>query len=390
MATLHRWVDKETMQKSTIDFALTIPAIWSDAARKKTQDSAVRAGMAKSLLPQIYSEPECAAIYALKDMDDVESLRINDCILICDAGGGTVDIITYKILQINPLSIFERTAGIGDYCRSTFIDPGFEKLFIRRMVNLPTIGDIEEAGVQSGHFHLTRAGIRGLFNPVIDRVLDLIKVQVSSVTSVNLVVLVGGCGESEYLYQRVRMWASRAQIRVLHLHEAATAIVRGAALEGLETTGMSKTNVVRRARRWYGVTVHETFVDGKHLPEDHFSNGDSRRMLATNQVRWFIRKVAWGAWLPQRPSQTYQMEKYPCLLHLSVPPTRLEAPVTKLCTITSDLTHLKKKAFASHWRIFQRYHTANYMLCLAVHNNNLTFKLEFEGRQYGVANIDFD
>ena len=96
-----------TMQKATADFALTLPAIWSDAARKKTQDSAVRAGMGKSLLRQMYSEPECAPIYALKDLDDVGFLRINDCILICDAGGGTVDIITYKILQINPLSIVE-------------------------------------------------------------------------------------------------------------------------------------------------------------------------------------------------------------------------------------------------------------------------------------------
>ncbi|KAL9040320.1 MAG: hypothetical protein Q9180_001977, partial [Flavoplaca navasiana] len=262
MATLHRRVDKETMQKATVDFALTVPAIWSDAARKKTQDSAVKAGMGKSLLPQIYSEPECAAIYALKDLDDVESLRINDCILVCDAGGGTVDIITYKIQQINPLSIVECTAGIGDYCGSTFIDREFEKLFIRRMgphyaafssvhrqqviknfeaakvafrneaeqedfyVNLPTIGDIEEAGVQSGNFHMTRAEMRGLFDPVIDRVLDLINVQASSVTSVDLVVLVGGFGESEYLYQRVSMWASRVQIRVQQPREAATAIVR--------------------------------------------------------------------------------------------------------------------------------------------------------------------
>ena len=73
-----------------------------------------------------------------------------------------------------------------------------------------------------------------------------------------------------------------------------------------------------------------------------------------------------------------------------VPPTRLEAPVTRLCTITSDLTHLRKRAFARRWRIFQKYYTARYTLCLGVHNNNLTFKLEFEGQQYGLANIDFD
>ncbi|KAL8840650.1 MAG: hypothetical protein Q9176_003763 [Flavoplaca citrina] len=301
MATLHRRVDKETMQKATVDFALTVPAIWSDAARKKTQDSAVREGMGKSLLPQIYSESECAAIYALKDLDDVKSLCINDRILICDAGCGTVDIIIYKILQINPLSIIECTAGIGDYCGSTFIDREAEKFFIRRMglhyavfssvqrqqviknfeaakvafrnepeqedfyVNLPTIGNIEEAGVQSGNFHMTRAEMRGLFNAVTDRVLDLINVQVRNVTSVNLVVLVGGFGDSEYLYQRVSMWASRAQIRVLQPREAATAIVRGAALKGLETIGLSKTHIDQLK------SDEETFRHGFHRDFRHLT-----------------------------------------------------------------------------------------------------------------------
>ncbi|KAL9000115.1 MAG: hypothetical protein Q9169_001190 [Polycauliona sp. 2 TL-2023] len=336
-ATLHRRVDKEVMRIATVEYTLTVPAIWSDAARKKTQDAAVRAGMGARVLPQIYSEPECAAIYALKDLDDIESLRINDCILVCDAGGGTVDIITYKILQIKPLSIVECTAGTGDYCGSTFVDREFEKLFIRRMgphfatlssvhrqqviknfeavkvafrneaeqedfyVNLPTIGDIEEAGVQSGNFHVTRAEMRGLFNPVIDRVLDLIDVQVNTVPTVNLVVLVGGFGESEYLYQRVLMWASRAQIRVLQPREAATAIVRGAVLKGLEAAGISKTQIVRRARRWYGVTVNETFVEGKHLPEDRSSNNDSGQILARGQIRWFIQKASRGRNSSKRP-----------------------------------------------------------------------------------------
>lgn len=159
-------------------------------------------------------------------------------------------------------------------------------------VNLPTVGDIEEAGVHSGNLHISRAEMRSLFNPVIDRVLDLINVQVNTVSSVNLIVLVGGFGESEYLYQRVLMWASRAQIRVLQPREAATAIVRGAVLKGLETAGISKTQIVRRARRWYGVTVNETFVEGKHLPEDRCPNIDTGEILARNQVRWFIQKAS--------------------------------------------------------------------------------------------------
>ncbi|KAL8643779.1 MAG: hypothetical protein Q9226_008127 [Calogaya cf. arnoldii] len=432
MATLDRRVNKEIMRKATVEFTLTVPAIWSDGARKKTQDAAIKAGMGRNLLPQIYSEPECAAIYALKDLDDIESLRMNDCILICDAGGGTVDIITYKILQINPLSIVECTAGTGDYCGSTFVDREFEKLFIRRMgshyttlssvhrqqviknfeaakvafrnepeqedfyVNLPTVGDIEVAGVHSGNLHISRAEMRSLFNPVIDRVLDLINVQVNIVPSVNLIVLVGGFGESEYLYQRVLMWASRAQIRVLQPREAATAIVRGAVLKGLETAGISKTQIVRRARRWYGVTVNETFVEdslvhpqGKSKDqlmsdEETFSKPRSDRLDPRNPLI----DLGHGFHRDFRHLAMWTDTLVSCISN--EPPTRLEAPVTRLCTITSDLTHLRKRAFARRWRIFQKYYTARYTLCLGVHDNNLTFKFEFEGQQYGLANVDFD
>ncbi|KAI4205614.1 MAG: hypothetical protein LQ346_001398 [Caloplaca aetnensis] len=107
MATIHRRIDPAIMQKAVVSFVLTVPAIWSDSTRKKTQDAASKTGMQYAATaadqaspPQIFSEPECAAIYVLKDLDSIESLRIKDRILVCDAGGGTVDIITYEILQV--------------------------------------------------------------------------------------------------------------------------------------------------------------------------------------------------------------------------------------------------------------------------------------------------
>lgn len=72
------------------------------------------------------------------------------------------------------------------------------------------------------------------------------------------------------------------------------------------------------------------------------------------------------------------------------PPSRLEAPVTKLCTITSNLTHLQKKAFTRRWKNFRSYYTAQYTLCIGVQNSNLAFTLEFQGQQYGSASVEFD
>ncbi|KAL8732513.1 MAG: hypothetical protein Q9166_002727 [cf. Caloplaca sp. 2 TL-2023] len=450
LATLHRRIDQSIMQRANVIFALTVPAIWSDSARKKTQEAAIRAGMGKESPPQIFSEPECAAIYTLKDLGAISSLRINDRMLVCDAGGGTVDIITYEVVQTDPLGIVECTAGTGDYCGSTYIDREFESLVTGRMashyagllpahkqqviknfettkvafrnepeqemffVNIPTVGDIENAGVFSGNLHISREEMCKLFNPIIKRTIDLVSTQVKAVSPVNVILLVGGFGESEHLYQRIVAWANEFQIRVLQPREASTAIVRGAVIKALEATGSPKTEISRRARRWYGVTVNASFVEGRHLAEDRMLNIDTGQVLAMNQIRWFIKK---GQLLPDE--QTFSTFPATNLFALNdlmisgygfhrdfrqlslwkdnlvcctseVPPTRLEVPVTKLCSITSDLTHLKKNRFGRHWRGFRSYYTAHYTLCLGVQNNNLTFKLEFRGQQYGFAKVDFD
>ncbi|KAL8714311.1 MAG: hypothetical protein Q9220_001642 [cf. Caloplaca sp. 1 TL-2023] len=433
MATLMRRMDSAVVQQASMVFALTVPAIWSDSARRKIQDAAMKAGMGKDTPPQIFSEPECAAIHALKDLDDIGSLRCNDRLLVCDAGGGTVDIITYEIVQTSPLSIVECTVGTGDYCGSTFVDREFEKFLARRLgsqysnipplhiqqiiknfeavkmaprdepeqeifhVSLPTVGHIESIGVQSGNLPITRVEMRALFDPIVDQVMSLISAQATAVPSVDLIILVGGFGECEYLYQRVLRWARTTSIRLLQPREASTAVVRGAVMKGLETIGISRTHIARRARRWYGVTVNEAFVDGVHSVIDLYSNPHTGQILAKNQIHWFIEK---DQLIPNE--QTFRHTFHRDFRYLSAwkdnlvscsadtPPRRFEAPVARICTITSDLTRIKKKHFARHWRKFRSYKTAHYILCLGVQENNLTFKLEFCGRQYGVANIDFD
>lgn len=45
MATIHRRIDPAIMQKAVVSFVLTVPAIWSDSTRKKTQDAASKTGM---------------------------------------------------------------------------------------------------------------------------------------------------------------------------------------------------------------------------------------------------------------------------------------------------------------------------------------------------------
>jgi hypothetical protein len=139
--------------------------------------------------------------------------------------------------------------------------------------------------------------MRALFDPVIDRILKLISEQVMTSSTgpqaVNAVLLVGGFGESEYLYQRVHQWASQYKIQVIQPREASTAIVRGAVIHGMEPkAGPQRTEVVRRARRSYGVPTNQPFIEGKHDEKDMYYDAETGHKLARNQISWFIRMVS--------------------------------------------------------------------------------------------------
>jgi hypothetical protein len=96
----------------TLKAVLTVPAIWSPSAKDKTQRIARKAGLPGNV--SLVSEPEAAALAVLKEKaEDSEPLRVGDCFIVCDAGGGTVDLISYKVCALNPLQIEECAVGDG-------------------------------------------------------------------------------------------------------------------------------------------------------------------------------------------------------------------------------------------------------------------------------------
>ena len=118
--------------KSTpVEYIITVPAVWSDSAQAKTRACAAAAGMGKSL--QIISEPEAAAIYALHARDP-HSIQVGDTFVLCDAGGGTVDLISYSVTELKPiLKVTEAAMGSGRLCGSTFLNRIFQKFIVDKL-----------------------------------------------------------------------------------------------------------------------------------------------------------------------------------------------------------------------------------------------------------------
>ncbi|KAL6354823.1 hypothetical protein LRP88_12180 [Fusarium phalaenopsidis] len=108
---------------------ITVPAIWKDYARQDMEKAAKKAGIldrrvAGKTILTFAPEPEPVALSTLHDPG--REPRKGDVYLICDAGGGTVDLITYEITGVDPILMREAVEGTGGLCGGIFIDEEFE------------------------------------------------------------------------------------------------------------------------------------------------------------------------------------------------------------------------------------------------------------------------
>ncbi|RAL59237.1 hypothetical protein DID88_006952 [Monilinia fructigena] len=105
------------LEVTPIDCWITLPAIWSDEAKQATPNSTIEAGFAKRSIDQIHTiaEPEAAAIATLKELSAPGTLNAcGDNILICDGGGGTVDLTAYTVTSVIPnIKFKELCIGTG-------------------------------------------------------------------------------------------------------------------------------------------------------------------------------------------------------------------------------------------------------------------------------------
>ncbi|KAL3449873.1 hypothetical protein BJX65DRAFT_305887 [Aspergillus insuetus] len=141
LQAIAKQITEATLQITPLEFWFTIPAIWSDEAKHATLQAArlagfgTRPGNAEDKI-NLITEPEAAAIAALRKAatDGMgASVRSGDGVLVCDCGGGTVDITTYLIQTVHPKLEFEELCtGIGGKCGSTAVDRNFYMLMKAR------------------------------------------------------------------------------------------------------------------------------------------------------------------------------------------------------------------------------------------------------------------
>lgn len=329
VASLERSYETQWVQRTKVEYILTVPAIWTDAAKSHMIKAAEDAGFGAHRVDfHLVSEPESAASYTLKAIQP-NNLSRGDTFIICDAGGGTVDLISYRIKDLNPLRLDECVSGTGGMCGSVFLDEGFER-YIRSVVgnkvidgmksrskaammrtweervkfkfgntsadlevNLPGVPDNPAKNIEENFHTMEEDDVKRIFDPVVSRIVALVKDQVRDVERkgevVKAILLVGGFGSSEYLLkqlQAARYGAGDKILQVLQPMNARSAIARGALLRGLDGSIVKE----RRARRYYGCLSCSPYFAGLGLEDHRYWDTSDDMYMVDGHLNWYIQK----------------------------------------------------------------------------------------------------
>ncbi|TPR10694.1 Transmembrane amino acid transporter family protein [Aspergillus niger] len=409
------------VEEMEMQYVLTVPAIWSDKAKDATLNAALKARIPQRNMTLV-SEPEAAALYCLHTIQP-NSIENNDVVVVCDAGGGTVDLISYCVTTMSPLCLEEVAEGTGDICGSVMLDVGFKdflnvlvddkhlsskscELALRywqdhikpnfasdqdfeeetHFVPLPGLKDNRKIGLQDGFLQLDGTQIKKIFDPVVDRVKVQIIYQVNGARAkkkpVKAILLVGGFGSSEYLHRCIQETFN--DIIVMQPPNSWSSVMLGAVQHGLEGNKVKK----RIARCHYGIT-HTT----SNL-ETMAKFPNANKYWDDLEEKWYIDDlgdvICEGEPIRMNFYQRRAVNEKPiftCKLKIclrSEAPERRDSGVYKLCSLTSDLSSVPTHFFMHHTNSKdQVYYTVSYDVKMTPQSASIKFELEFNGHSYG-------
>ncbi|OAP64492.1 hypothetical protein AYL99_00464 [Fonsecaea erecta] len=338
-----------------VDIVVTVPTEWSYRAKNSTFRALTNAGLNQSYFPRLstimfITEPEAAAIYTaryLKDEINEIFLKPNSCFILCDAGGGTVDVVSYKVKQVEPSLVLERIGvPTGDKCGAIYIDIAFKEWLRELLGNkyyerLDRNQDLQritshtceskamrqlmksfdvlkkqfhknhrdmaldlpeplhnltlDNRVDGGEIKITNATMMRFFNICIGKIMDLITGHLRQIDNLNKqcknIFLVGGFGESPYLQEEIEFSLRLRRIKLRRPDTSWTAVVRGAVLHGIEkdTTG-SNLVLATACPRHFGISLNEQFSRIHHEERDVTINPITNSQIVEGQLLWMLNK----------------------------------------------------------------------------------------------------
>ncbi|KAI8891030.1 actin-like ATPase domain-containing protein [Backusella circina FSU 941] len=329
------------LDPNNITYCFTVPSMWGEMSKQIFVDAIIQSGIINrddiDERLRLISEPEAAALYCEQSFQDQFQMSKGQRFLICDAGGGTVDVVTFEVNQkTNKKYIAERTGGDGKNCGSIALDLNFEEYIMNvfRKNNIPLIASAIEELVQKfvtevkpnfnyahdpANFSIEFAlpsslqistdtlentelfedeilcipyedMCRFIFDPVVNQTVDLIAQHLEKLPEesrqVDAMLLVGGFGQSTYLLHKVQERFLNKYTQFVGVPpEGEMAVARGAVYFCLNPEMVNH----RPSRHTYGLGFNDVPEDKSKIVEKGFNGKDT---IALRFLPFAERKVS--------------------------------------------------------------------------------------------------
>ncbi|KAM0151655.1 hypothetical protein ACHAPG_008112 [Botrytis cinerea] len=405
MTVIEGEIPKGYLDMCQKQFILSVPAVWSDKAKDLTLKAAKRAKIHPVTL---IKEPEAAALYTLQTLKD-QALAVGDAFIICDAGGGTVDLISYEITQLTPkLDLKELVPGKGGMAGSLGLNRRFEEA-VKELVGEDQFYALRRT---RGFAHaVEHDDLKKIFDPLItdierlvDEQVNLVKVKRMSedhpkATEIKGIFLVGGFGSSGYLKSRIG--ACHPTIQIIQPHDAWSAIVRGAVLSGLPRKTGGISIISTQSTRHYGVVGRSLYDEEKDRgrPKTVDCYGDTR----TSTMTWYIhrgedlkrdQKLKFPFYRTIEGAITNSaliFREHLLQCESTAAPVYPGITIKQNCILTADLSGVDRSTFKQRtsvrgtpcWDV-------HYDLVVTVSSAVMKFSLEIKGKEIGSVEAKYD
>ncbi|UZO18689.1 uncharacterized protein OCT59_010001 [Rhizophagus irregularis] len=259
---------------------MPIPAEYNDKAIAIMRECAYNACLINekdSLRLQFITKHEAASVHCINVLREYNISDGSTFIMIVDCGSGTVELTTQKLLENHKLG--EITERSGDYCGGYFVDDEFINFLGRKVgssaidhvrnnhcgqlqymiqefcghVKFPFTGqqedfipfdldlellcpaikqyikgsELDEMENMEWIIDLNFDDVKAMFDPVIERILQLIRTQLNAIRSCEAMILVGGFSQSKYLQRRIKQEFNQRNINIIIPAIPSITIVKG-------------------------------------------------------------------------------------------------------------------------------------------------------------------
>ena len=334
-----------SFNRDSVQWCVTVPSIWDESAKQQMKACMVNAGLVSGdegiESVRVVLEPEAASFHChqiLRQKQKDLSLRVKDKILVADVGGGTVDIVVQELIGSgSDYKVQELTESSGGLCGGTFVDESFMRFLSKRIgcldeflrSGVPSyrsrlLKDWEEIKCGFGHemvsnkdskeitlhnklaskweayeaergyppresygeIELTQQDLKGIFDPVVDEIVELIAAQLMQVEDIKIMFVVGGFAGSPYLMQRIRKRFSHEVMHIVSPPNPGSAIIQGAVALTLNPDAV----VARILKKTYGTCVTLPFERGVDPTEFLKIGDDDGAAWCRNRFDSFVKK----------------------------------------------------------------------------------------------------